>query len=49
MHRALSLALLAGLFVHQVEVFAARVELGGAADSVAAVVAERLRSCPSVS
>ena len=39
MHRALSLALLGGVLVHRVQVFAARVELVGAADSAAVVVA----------
>ena len=48
MHRAVSLALLAGVFVHQVEVFVARVELVGAVDSAAVVVTERLCGCPSV-
>ena len=45
MHRAVSLALLAGVIVHQVEVFVARVELVSAVDS-AVVLPERLCGCP---
>ena len=50
MHHALTLALLAGVLVQQVEVSAGRVEHFGAVDpaAAAAVVAKRLRGCPSV-
>ena len=44
MHRARTLALLAGVPVQQVE----RFELVGAVDPAAAVAAERLRGCLSV-